>query len=557
MDISTPSALGDDSEAAPQPAVASISNAAAPERAVEPKAPASAPDVDSVVERVARKMAARAAESDAKPVAEAPVEEAPAEETQPVESPVVDAPKVDAPQLDTPIDTHAVETARAEAPAEEAPAAEEVAIEEPAQAAQEPLHEAQLEDAPIVDLPPAPVADESPEPTVASETPVPSTNGQGGFRALGVDPAIAAVLEAQGITEPFPIQTLTIPDALDGKNVCGKARTGSGKTLAFGLPIVQRAVKHPKGHPYGLILTPTRELARQVADVIGELAAGKGLVAEAFYGGTSLGKDLKTLRRGVDIVIGTPGRLIDLTERGELHLETVRMVVLDEADRMCDMGFMPQVETLFSSLRDRDQTLLFSATLDGAVDVLVKIYMRDPVFHDVVDDTVDIDSMTHHFLMVERLDRAAVVASIIRGAKRPLVFTRTKRDADRLVDSLKKLDIRAQAIHGDRRQESREKALDDFSRGKLPVLVATDVAARGIHIEGVDIVIHYDPPQDPKAYVHRSGRTARAGETGVVVTLSSIDQRFDLWLLQREIGVKADAKPVKSDDPMLGTLATY
>ncbi len=378
-----------------------------------------------------------------------------------------------------------------------------------------------------------------------------------GFRALGVDPDLVALLEIGGILEPFPVQVLTIPDALAGKNVCGKARTGSGKTLAFSIPLVQRSTKNPKGLPIGLILTPTRELARQVAGVIEPLAEIKGLKAEAFYGGTSLGKDLKTLRSGVDIVIGTPGRLIDLTERGELKLEAVRMVVLDEADRMCDMGFMPQVETLFSKLRDRDQTLLFSATLDGAVDMLVKIYMRDPVFHDAIDETADIASMTHHFLLVERLDRSAVVAAIVRGATRPLVFTRTKRDADRLVDDLKRHGLRAQAIHGDRTQENRETALDDFASGRLPVLVATDVAARGLHIEGVDIVVHYDPPEDPKAYVHRSGRTARAGETGVVVTLSSVDQRFDLWLLQRSIGVKADPVPVKPDDPSLATLATY
>ena len=213
--------------------------------------------------------------------------------------------------------------------------------------------------------------------------------------------------------------------------------------------------------------------------------------------------------------------------------------------------------TLFSRLRGRDQTLLFSATLDGAVDMLVKIYMREPVFHDVVDDTVDIDSMTHHFLLVDHIDRSAVVAAIVRGATRPLVFTRTKRDADRLVDDLKRHGIRAEAIHGDRRQESRERALDDFAQGRLPVLVATDVAARGLHIEAVDIVVHYDPPEDPKAYVHRSGRTARAGETGVVVTLSSIDQRFDLWLLQRAIGVRGEPVAIKPDDPILATLATY
>jgi len=377
------------------------------------------------------------------------------------------------------------------------------------------------------------------------------------FTELGVDPAIAAELERQGIGVPFPIQRLTIPDALAGRDIGGKARTGSGKTLAFSVPLVQRIEPGAAKRPTGLVLVPTRELARQVEEVVSPLAAVRGLKSEAFYGGTSISHQIGALKSRVDIAIATPGRLLDLLERGAAELDDARIVVLDEADRMCDMGFMPQVERILGHVRAREQTMLFSATLDGAVDVLVRTYLRDPVFYDAETEAVDQDTdMSHRFLRVEMIDKPRVVAAIAAGASKPLVFTRTKRGADELVDNLRNLGIRAAAIHGDRAQDRREKALDDFAEGRLPLLVATDVAARGLHIEGIDVVVHYDPPQDPKAYVHRSGRTARAGEQGVVVTLITPDQTFDLWILQRELGVRIEPEVVTPDDPRLATLAS-
>lgn len=375
------------------------------------------------------------------------------------------------------------------------------------------------------------------------------------FVALGISEDLAERLARDGITEPFPIQAKAVPDGLAGKNVCGKARTGSGKTLAFGLPLIERSDKGRPKHPVALVLVPTRELAVQVAEVLAPLAAVRGLTADAFYGGVSIGRQIKALQQGVDIAIATPGRLLDLLERGSASLADTHIVVLDEADRMCDMGFMPQVERVFSHLRTREQTMLYSATLDGAVDSLIKIYLRDPVYHDVVEDDSSVEGMTHYFLTVKRRAKPEVIADIAQGAEKMLVFTRTKRDADRLVPELQKRNIKAVAIHGDRRQQMREQALEDFARGKTPVLVATDVAARGLDIEGVDVVVHVEPPEDPKSYVHRSGRTARAGATGVVITLVGQDQQFDLWLLQRAIQVQQQPVEVFPGDPRLKELA--
>lgn len=375
------------------------------------------------------------------------------------------------------------------------------------------------------------------------------------FVGLGISEDLAERLGRDGITAPFPIQAMAIPDGLAGKNVCGKARTGSGKTLAFGLPVIERSEKAQPKRPVALILVPTRELAVQVAEVLGPLAQVRGLVADAFYGGVSIGRQIKALQQGVDIAIATPGRLLDLLERGSASLADTRIVVLDEADRMCDMGFMPQVERVFSHLRTREQTMLYSATLDGAVDMLIKIYLRDPVYHDVVQDDDTVEGMSHYFLTVKDRAKPAVIASIAKGAEKMLVFTRTKRGADRLVPELKRMDVKAVAIHGDRQQRMREQALEDFTRGKMPVLVATDVAARGLDIEGVDVVVHVEPPEDPKSYVHRSGRTARAGATGVVITLVAPEQQFDLWLLQRAINVQQKPVEVFPDDPRLRELA--
>ena len=377
------------------------------------------------------------------------------------------------------------------------------------------------------------------------------------FAELGVAADLVAVLEADGIREPFPIQAATIADALTGRDLCGKAKTGSGKTLAFGLPMLMRCPAAEPGHPTALVLVPTRELAVQVAGVLLPLAAARGLTARTFYGGTSLEKDLKALGERVDVAICTPGRLIDLCQQEAVDLDAVTVVVLDEADRMADMGFMPQVEWLLRRITAPHQTLLFSATLDGDVDHLVTRYQVDPVRHEIVSDIATVTEMKHRFLYVHQMDKPKVVASIGLGGKRTLVFTRTKRGADRLVEQLYKEGVRAGAIHGDLRQQAREKALKQFTQGTVPVLVATDVAARGLHIDAVDTVVHFDPPEDHKTYLHRSGRTARAGASGVAVTLVLWDQVLEIQKLQKRLGLDAPTVEVFSNDPRLADLAGW
>ena len=377
------------------------------------------------------------------------------------------------------------------------------------------------------------------------------------FAALGVPDDLVAVLTDQGIIEPFPVQALTIPDARTGRDVLGKAKTGSGKTLAFGLPMLERTGKGEPGRPRSLVLVPTRELAVQVTEVLTPLAKARGLKLHAVYGGAPLERQVRDLRKGVDVVVATPGRLIDLGERRELSVADVEIIVLDEADRMADMGFMPQVEWVLRRLERDHQTLLFSATLDRDVDRLVRLYLKDPVSHEVVSETVTVEEMEHRFLAVHQMDKHRVAASIAKGHDRTLIFCRTKRGADKLSMLLKKEGVRVGTIHGDLRQGAREKALDDFTQGKLPVLVATDVAARGIHVEGIDVVIHYDPPEDHKSYLHRSGRTARAGEAGLVVTLVLWDQHLDTEKLQKRLGLRQPVPEVFSNDPRLQDLASW
>ena len=304
------------------------------------------------------------------------------------------------------------------------------------------------------------------------------------------------------------------------------------------------------------MLVPTRELAVQVHDVLRPLADLTGLKLRSFYGGSPMEPQIKALRTGTDIVIATPGRLIDLGERGELSVDEVEVIVLDEADRMADMGFLPQVEWFLRRITGDHQTMLFSATLDRDVDHLIRLYLRDPVRHEVASDTVTVDEMTHRFLAVHQLDKAKVAAAIARANYRTLMFTRTKRGADRLVDHLKKEGVKSGAIHGDLRQSQRERALKDFTEGKMPVLVATDVAARGLHIEAIDVVIHYDPPEDHKTYLHRSGRTARAGAAGVAVTLVLWDQHMDAEKLQKRLGIKQPIVEVFSNDERLTDLSS-
>jgi superfamily II DNA/RNA helicase len=387
------------------------------------------------------------------------------------------------------------------------------------------------------------------------------------FESLGVSDELTKALADEGIITAFPIQALTVADALAGRDVCGKAKTGSGKTLAFGVPLLQRAkaTRDAQGHreptrpalPLALVLLPTRELAVQVHEVLNPLAKHLGLRTVAVYGGADIDRQVAKLRKGVDVIIATPGRLIDLGDRGEVSVSALETLVLDEADRMADMGFMPQVEWVLRRLETPHQTLLFSATLDGAVDRLVTRYLTDPVFHEVASTTQTVTAMEHRFLQVHQMDKVKVVAAICRAQEKCLIFVRTKRGADRLVENLGKEGIRVAAIHGDLRQANRERALADFSNGKLAVLVATDVAARGLHIEAVDVVIHYDPPEDHKAYLHRSGRTARAGLAGVVVSLSLWNQLVEMEVIQRRLGLRMPIVEVFSNDPRLADLAAW
>jgi len=378
------------------------------------------------------------------------------------------------------------------------------------------------------------------------------------FAALGVAPVLVEALEASGIHSPFSIQALTIADGLAGRDVCGKAKTGSGKTLAFGVPLLQRLLGAPPGsrsrRPRGLVLVPTRELAGQVAGVLQPLAEHAGLVLTACYGGTNMDDQIAALRKGTDVVVATPGRLIDLRQRDEIDLDAVEVVVLDEADRMADMGFMPQVEWLLRHLGRAHQTMLFSATLDGDVDRLVRDELTDPVRHEVMSDQPTVTAMEHRFLLVHQMDKVKLLAAICRSNRRVIVFSRTKRGADRLTEALRKEGVDARAIHGDLRQQVRERALSQFSTGHLPVLVATDVAARGIDVDDIDVVVHYDPPEDHKSYLHRSGRTARAGRAGLVVTLVLWNEQLEVERMQKRLGLSVPVVEMFSNDPRLADL---
>ena len=376
----------------------------------------------------------------------------------------------------------------------------------------------------------------------------------GPFADLGLCDEIVAALTARGITEPFPIQLLTIPDALAGRDVCGKAKTGSGKTLAFGLPVLQVLPEARPSAPTGLVLAPTRELASQICDELASAATAVRRRVLAVYGGAPIDKQITSLRRGVDLVVATPGRMIDLIGRNEVSVGAVRHVVVDEADRMADMGFLPQVEWILRNAGAGHQTLLFSATLDGAVDSLIRRYQTDPSMHSVAPREVTVAEMTHRFVGVHKLDKAKVAAAISGSVGRTLIFTRTKVAADRLARDLLGEGVKAAPIHGDLRQSAREKSLREFISGRLPVLVATDVAARGIHVDDVDVVVQFDPPGDHKTYLHRSGRTARAGETGIVVTLSLWDQELDIKRIQRRLDLDEPIVEMFSNDDRLRDL---
>jgi superfamily II DNA/RNA helicase len=377
------------------------------------------------------------------------------------------------------------------------------------------------------------------------------------FTELGLPVELTAALDAQGISAPFAIQAMTIEDSLAGRDVCGKAKTGSGKTLAFGLPLIMRTAKAESRAPKALILVPTRELAAQVADVLNPLAEAVGIRTGVVYGGMPIERQIKMLRKGVDLLIATPGRLIDLADHDEITVSAVETVVLDEADRMADMGFMPQVEWILRRAENRTQTLLFSATLDGDVDHLVRRYMKDPVRHEVAEEQQTVTAMEHRFLFVHQLDKIKLAAAIASSHQKTIFFVRTKRGADRLADQLKREGVKAQAIHGDLRQGQRERALRDFTDGKLPALVATDVAARGLDVDDIEVVVHFDPPEDHKTYLHRSGRTARAGKVGVAVTLVLWNQQTEVERIQKRLGIQQPVVEMFSNDPRLANLAEW
>jgi superfamily II DNA/RNA helicase len=354
------------------------------------------------------------------------------------------------------------------------------------------------------------------------------------FADLGVPDDLAARLHADGLTAPFPIQEMTLADALAGRDLCGRAPTGSGKTLAFALPLAAHGARARAGRPTALVLVPTRELATQVAETLRPLAQVRGRRVATFFGGTNIRRDQQRLRQGVDVAVACPGRLADLVQRGDCQLGDVGLVVLDEADRMADMGFLPEVERLLDRTSERRQTLLFSATLDGDVDRLVRRYQHDPARHEleVADDAAEI---RHVFWPAERDQRRRLTADIVRHVGPAIVFTRTKHGADRLAKQLAKDGVTTAAIHGNRSQNQRERALARFADGDVSALVATDVAARGIHVDDVGVVVHYDMPATDKDYVHRSGRTGRAGATGLVVSLVEQAQGKDTALLQRTL----------------------
>ncbi len=377
------------------------------------------------------------------------------------------------------------------------------------------------------------------------------------FLSLGVPAELVAALHAGGITQAFPVQELTVPDGLAGRDVCGKAKTGAGKTLAFGLPVLARTPKCAPGRPQSLVLVPTRELALQVSEVLGPLGASVDRTVTAVYGGANMDRQIESIAAGTDIVIATPGRLIDLVERKAVSLGDVTMVVLDEADRMVDMGFLPQVEWLLRHIDGRHQTMLFSATLDGAIDHMVRTYLHDPVRHEVESLTITVEQMAHRFLLVHHMDKVKVVAAIAQTHPKTLAFVRSKRGADRLAADLRAHGVAAAEIHGDLAQRQRERSLADFASGKIAVLVATDVAARGLDIDDIGIVVHADPPEDSKAYLHRSGRTARAGEEGMVVTLVEWDQELEVRRLQKRLGLDVPIVRMFSNDKRLASLSDW
>jgi superfamily II DNA/RNA helicase len=378
------------------------------------------------------------------------------------------------------------------------------------------------------------------------------------FAQLGVDARLVRALAARDIREPFAIQARALPDALAGRDVLGRAQTGSGKTLAFGLPLLTRVAatsgQRREKAPRGLVLVPTRELAQQVADALAPLGRSVGVSITTVYGGVPISRQIARVRHA-DIVVATPGRLIDLLERRACTLSDVRVTVLDEADHMADLGFMPAVTRIVDQTPPAGQRMFFSATLDRGVGELVTAYVRDPALHAVTSST-DSGPAEHRVLVLSAQDKVPVAAEIARRPGRTLFFVRTKHGADRLAKQLSRAGVDAAAIHGDRNQNQRQRALDAFAAGHPRVLVATDVAARGIHVDDVDLVVQFDPPNDHKDYLHRSGRTARAGATGMVIALAEHGQLRELQRLHDAAGVTAASDEVAAGHHVVRQIAT-
>ena len=355
------------------------------------------------------------------------------------------------------------------------------------------------------------------------------------FAELGVPENICRSLENKGILKPFEIQKLTLADGLEGHDICGRAPTGSGKTIAFGIPLIANSKRGEPNHPGSLILAPTRELAEQIFSEL-RTFAGKTKIG-VVYGGVGYGNQIRSLKQGIDILVACPGRLEDLIEQGFVNLSNVNRVVLDEADRMADMGFMPSVRRLLDQTNSKRQTFLFSATLDKDVAKLTREYQTNPIRHEIGEETPDIKSAHHLFWKVTNTNKTEKTAEAINAVWPAIIFCRTRHGSDRLAKRLNKLGIHGVTIHGGKSQNQRSRALADFTKGRVQALIATDVAARGIHVDGVASVIHYDPPEDHKAYIHRSGRTARAGQSGVVLSFVAPDQKKKARRLQHKIDI--------------------
>jgi superfamily II DNA/RNA helicase len=377
-----------------------------------------------------------------------------------------------------------------------------------------------------------------------------------GFASLGVPAPLAAALAATGIDAPFPIQAAVVPDALAGADILGRGRTGSGKTLGFCIPLVARLGDgHTSaGRPRGLVLVPTRELASQVHEVLRPLVKVAGLSVATIFGGTPQRPQVAALHNRVDIIVACPGRLADLIGQGHCHLGDVEVSVVDEADHMADLGFLPVVRRLLDATPPEGQRMLFSATLDHAVDVLVRRFLHHPAEH-AVDPPAAPGPIVHHLLTVAPADRMAVVTALAAGGNRSLIFTRTKHGAHKLARQLTVAHIPAAELHGNLTQPTRERNLARFASGAVRVLVATDIAARGIHVDGIDLVIHADPPAEHKAYLHRSGRTGRAGASGVAVTLQTPVQADDVRALMRQARVVPLAATAKPGSAVLRSIA--